>query len=376
MKYRKFYPTGEEVSLLGFGAMRIPTLDSNSDEVNVEEAIKLIRYAIDNGVNYVDTAYVYSGGKNEGVVAKALEGGYREKVFIATKMPVWFVNEPADMEEIFNTQLERLETDCIDMYLVHGIMDDNWSKIQEFKFYDFLSEKRAAGQIKNIGFSFHGLTTDFFKEVIDAYPWDFAQIQLNYMDKNIQAGVEGCEYAHSKKIPIIVMEPLKGGKLTDIIPPTIQNYWNELKSDRSPAEWALRWVANLPGVTTILSGMNTMEQIEENLIVLSNAEANALTDEELEMIDKVSEEYNKLIKYSCTGCKYCMPCPQGIDIPNMMDYRNFYDLFGGNPKISDEFTRFIFPRPSECIECKQCEDLCPQNLEIAKAMKETAEIYE
>ena len=377
MNYRKFRDTDIDVSLLGFGAMRLPTTDSNPQNIDEAEAIRMIRYAIDQGVNYVDTAHLYHGMQGEAFVGRALKDGYREKTLLATKMPFWIMDGPEKMEEMFSGQLEKLGTDYIDMYLVHAIGGHHpWPTVKDWKIFDFCEKKRAAGKIRFIGFSFHGESPGEFKEILDAHPWDFCQLQVNYMDKGIQAGTEGYEYAVSKGVPIIIMEPLKGGKLTDVMPPSIQKYWDSLDSGRTPAEWALRWAANLPGVLTILSGMSTMEQVEENLRVLSDADEGGLTESELAVIENVADEYNKLIAYQCTACKYCMPCTSGIEIPLIMDYRNWYNLYGKTDKLVSDYNFFARPPASACTECGKCEKDCPQGLGIMQAVKETSEIYE
>lgn len=377
MNYRTFPKTGEKISLLGLGTMRLPVLNGKSDQINEAEAIQMVRSAIDKGINYVDTAYMYHGGNSEVVVGKALKDGYREKVFLADKMPVWMAKTEEDVEKIFENQLKRLEVDCIDMYLIHNITGPIWNRTQKFHTMEFLEKKRAEGRIKHIGFSFHD-ELPLFKEVIDAYPWDFCQIQLNYMDANFQAGVEGLKYAASKNIPVVIMEPLKGGKLTDILPESIQEFWDKAPIKRSPAEWALRWVADFPEVLTILSGVNTMEQAEENIRILSEAAPNSLTREEHEIIQKVAEEYNKLIQYSCTACRYCLPCPSKIEIPAVIGYYNDWFLFEGNDKVKRDFGMWIAParRPSACTACKACEGHCPQHLPISEIMVKAKKIFE
>jgi len=376
MNYRKFNAANMDVSLLGFGAMRLPTVKGDAAKIDEAEAIRMIRYAIDKGVNYIDTAYVYHGQQSESLVAKALAGGYREKVLVATKMPYWDMKGPEEMGPMLDKQLENLATDQIDMYLVHNIAGKDWDKVKELKIWDFLSEQRDAGKIRFIGFSFHGESPAELKEILDEYPWDFCQLQINYMDQEFQAGIEGLEYAASKGIPVVVMEPLKGGKLTDVIHPSIQSYWDSIGSDRTPAEWALRWVANLPGVLTILSGMTTMEQVEENVRVLSDADEGKLSENELAVIDAVAEEYHKLITYPCTACKYCMPCAADIDIPLLMDFRNSYDIYGNKAKRKSEFGFQVSVKPSSCTACGKCEAECPQHIEIIRVMREAAEIYE
>ena len=376
MKYRYFEAAGKDVSLLGFGAMRLPTIKGGKGEIDEAEAIRMIRYAIDNGVNYIDTAYVYHARQSEAVVGKALKDGYREKVLLATKMPFWILDKPEGMDALFEEQLESLGVDCIDMYLMHGIEIDRWETVKAWNIWDFLVKKRGEGKIRFIGFSSHCETPAQFIEMLDEYPWDFCQLQINYMDKDLQAGTEGYNYAVSKGVPIVVMEPLKGGKLTDIMPPSVNKYWESLGSGRSPAEWALRWVANLPGVLTILSGMTAMEQLEENIRVLSDADAGALSEAELGVIEKAAEEYRKLIAYPCTACGYCLPCTANIQIPKVINFRNWCDIYGKTAKTQVEFNIWLDTKPSECTECGKCEAACPQHLEIMRAMKETVELFE
>lgn len=375
MQYRTFDKTGQKVSLLGMGTMRLPVTEDG--QVDREAAISMIRHSIDEGINYVDTAYMYHDGESEKIVGQALKDGYREKVLLADKMPVWLAKDEEAMRSIFDEQFARLEVDVIDMYLVHNVTVPVWKRAQKFHLMDFLEEKRAEGKIRHIGFSFHDQLS-LFKEVIDSYPWDFCQIQLNYMDKEFQAGEEGLHYAAEKGIPVIIMEPLKGGKLTDTLPPSVKALWKQAEIQRTPAEWALRWVANHSEILTILSGMSAPEQLEENLRILSQAKPNSLTEKELSIIDQVSSEYNRLIQYSCTSCKYCMPCPKKIDIPTAIRFYNEWFLYEGNPKIKADYPNWLVKdrQPGDCIACKVCEDHCPQHLPISEIMKKTAEIFE
>jgi len=377
MNYRTFSKTGEKISLLGFGTMRLPVVNGEFDQINEPEAIKMIRAAVDCGINYVDTAYMYHNGKSEVVVGKALKDGYREKVLLADKMPVWMAKSEKDVARIFEDQFKRLDVDCIDMYLVHNITGPIWNRAKKFHTMEYLEKQRAKGRIKHIGFSFHD-QLNIFKEVIDEYPWDFCQIQLNYMDAGFQAGVEGLKYAASKNIPVVIMEPLKGGKLTDILPRSIKEFWDKAPVKRTPAEWALRWVADFPEVLTILSGMASMEQVEENVRILSDAVPNSLTKKEQELIKSVADEYNKLIQYSCTACKYCMPCPSKIEIPSVIGFYNDWHLYEGNEKIMADFRTWIAPikRPSVCTACKACEGHCPQHLPISEIMAKAKDIFE
>ncbi|MDR2771221.1 MAG: aldo/keto reductase [Clostridiales Family XIII bacterium] len=376
MNYRIFPKTGEKVSLLGFGCMRLPVLDGDHTKIDEVEAVRMIRYAIDAGVNYVDTAYMYHGGKSEVLLGKALKDGYREKVFVADKLPLMFLKTSEDVPRLLEEQLTRLDMPHIDMYLLHDVREKSWEKVPKLKVLDILKEKRAQGLIRHIGFSYHGETTAFFKEVIDAFPWDFCQIQLNYMDTALQAGVEGLRYAASKGVPVVIMEPLKGGKLTDVLPEPIQRYWNDIDVKRSPADWAFRWIADFPEVLTVLSGMSTFAQVEENIQILSNADANALTKEEHSIIGKVADAYNKLTPYACTACKYCIPCLVGIDIPGLISLRNEATIFESAEKVSFSIRNFVRPVPSTCTACRQCEEKCPQHLPIADIMAESAAMFE
>lgn len=374
MQYRTFKKLDREVSLLGMGAMRLP--ETEDGQINEPEAIDIIRSAIDAGINYVDTAFGYHNGKSEGLVGKALRDGYREKVLLADKMPIWLAKDEEHMKEMFQTQLERLDTDYIDMYLVHSVNKPNWKRIKKLNLMPFLEEMKAAGKIKHIGFSFHD-SYEFFEEVLDSYPWEFCQIQLNYMDKDIQAGVKGLKLAAEKGLSVIIMEPLKGGKLTTGIPPTVQELWDNAPVKRTPAEWGFKWLANMPEVTLILSGMSSREQLQQNIATVSAADLNVLSDKERELIDKVSDEYNRLIKYSCTGCEYCLPCPQKLKIPDLIDTLNEWNIYGQNPATKMEYIEWVPEgrHASDCISCKACEKKCPQGLPIAQIMKDTAEIF-
>lgn len=375
MEYRKFKKIDKDISLLGVGTMRFPVLTNG--KIDEPQAVAMIRKAIDNGVNYVDTAYMYHDGNSEVVVGKALKEGYREKVFLADKMPLSFAHNEDEMKAIFEEQFKRLDVECIDMYLVHNITASIWKLAKQFKVLPFLEEQKTKGRIKHIGFSFHD-ELDIFKEVIDSYPWEFCQIQLNYMDAKFQAGVAGLEYAAKKGIPVVVMEPLKGGKLTDFLPETIQETWETAEIKRSPAEWAFKWVANFPSVLTILSGMSNMAQLEDNLRIFQNLKANCLTEKEQEIIKCAAYQYNALIKYSCTSCNYCMPCPTKINIPTLISLYNDWFLYAKSPKIVEDYFMWFPPnkRASDCTGCKNCEDHCPQNLPISDIMKLAAVAFE
>ena len=374
MQYRKFKKIGSDVSLLGVGCMRLPQTEDG--KVNEAEAVDIIRTAIDKGVNYVDTAYMYHNGESEKVLGKALKDGYREKVMLADKMPIWLAKDEEGMKNIFEEQLRRLDTDCIDMYLVHNVTVPVWKRAKKLNLMPFLDEMKAQGKIKHIGFSFHD-TFEFFKEVIDEYPWEFCQIQLNYMDTDHQAGVQGLNYAAEKGLGVIIMEPLKGGRLTDAVPPTVQKLWDGAATKRTPAEWAFKWLANMPEVTLMLSGMSSMEQLSANIDTLSSSDISELTSDEKELINQVSDEYNRLIKYSCTGCKYCMPCPHKLEIPRIIGYYNDWNVYEQNPSTRMEYIDWLGDgfHASDCAGCHLCEEKCPQALPIVQAMKDAAEAF-
>jgi uncharacterized protein len=382
MLYRKMPKNGDELSVLGFGCMRLPTKEDGT--IDEKRATQQVRYAIDHGVNYVDTAWPYHMGQSEPFLGRALADGYREKVKLATKLPSWIVDSRKDMDNFLNAQLEKLQTDHIDYYLVHGLAGELWDKMEALDVIDFLDKARSDGRIINAGFSFHG-SADDFKRIVDAYPWIFCQIQYNFMDEENQAGTEGLKYAASKDLGIIVMEPLLGGNLANRVPPEVEEIWNEASVKRTPAEWALRWVWNHPEVTVVLSGMNEESQVEENLKIANEAYTNSLTETELQLVKKVEQKYRQLVKIGCTGCQYCMPCPSGVNIPECFDSYNNLHMFGNVDgakfiyaiRMSGAFTD---TEPggfaSLCIECGQCMEKCPQSLEIPDLLKAVAEELE
>jgi len=378
--YRKFGKTNEKVSSLGFGCMRLPLLpEGDPSKIDEKLAIKLVRYAIDEGVNYIDTAYPYhgtgmdKGGQSEPFVAKALKDGYREKVKIATKLPSWLIKTREDMDRYLNEQLERLETDCIDYYLVHTINSKLWPILKEAGIAEFLDQAIKDGRIKYAGFSFHD-KQDLFKEVVDYYDWSFCQIQYNYLDEDFQAGTSGLDYAAQKGLGITIMEPLRGGKLAGNLPEAAQKVFDQTDVKRTPADWALRWVWNHPEVSVILSGMNTMDQVTENLKSASEAEANMLTAQEIRAINQVKAIYKDRIKVNCTACGYCMPCPEGVNIPGCFAMVNNYHMFG----MDENYHKFLGAKQkaSSCVECGLCETHCPQGISIREELKEVVAVFE
>lgn len=377
MQYRNFKGSGEPISLLGFGTMRLPVLGQDSGRIDEPAAIDMIRKAIDNGVNYVDTAFMYHNGNSEVVTGKALKDGYREKVFLADKFPFWMVKEAGGIEALFEKQFERLDVDHIDFYLVHALEKRLWDKIKESNLMTFLEQKKAEGRIGRIGFSFHD-EFPVFEEIINDYPWEFCQIQLNYMDLDYQAGLRGLKLAEEKGIPAIVMEPLKGGKLTISLPETVRAIFENSNKKWTPAEWALRYVADFPNVLTILSGMGATDQVEENIRILSDARPKSLSGEDYHIIQQVAEAYRKLIRADCTGCRYCIPCSVKIPIPDIMDFYNQWHIYKAAAPIIREFRMNTRKgrRPSDCTDCAICEERCPQHLPIRRIMKESADLFE
>jgi uncharacterized protein len=381
MLYRKMPKNGDELSILGFGCMRLPLKENG--EIDEERAQKQVRYAIDHGVNYFDTAWPYHTGKSEPFLGRALADGYRGKVKVATKLPAWLAESREDMDKFLNAQLEKLNTDHIDYYLIHGLAGSLWDKVEKIGAADFLDKAKDDGRIVNAGFSFHGTGEDF-KRIVDGYDWDFCQIQYNFMDEKNQAGTEGLEYAASRGLGVIVMEPLLGGNLARMVPPAIEEIWNEAKEKRTPSEWALRWVWNHPEVTVALSGMNEETHIEENLAIADKAYPKSLTEAELQLVKKVEQKYRELIKVGCTGCRYCMPCPEGVDIPACLEAYNDLHLFDNadgtkfryailfSGTLSDGKTGFA----SQCIRCGQCMEKCPQNLKIPELLEAVVEELE
>ena len=369
MQYRTVPKNGDRLSVLGFGTMRLHTRGMRIDE---KRAIAQIHYAISNGVNYVDTAVPY---RSEKVLGKALLGGYREKVKVATKLTHSMINKSEDMDKMLDMQLEALQIDHVDYYLLHGLEEEGWKKLCDFKVLKFLDKAKDEGKIVNTGFSFHGARTTF-KQIIDAYDWTMCQIQYNFLDEDLQAGTEGLRYAASKKLAIMAMEPLRGGTLAGKLPKEIARIYEQSGFERSGAEWGLRWVWNHPEVTVALSGMNDESQITENVKTAETALPNSMTANELATVDKVAASYRRLMKVPCTGCAYCMPCPQGVRIPNNFQMYNQYCMFGKKFMTRAMYAAMLMglmngkaADASLCKSCGQCAKRCPQHINIPKELK-------
>src|SRR5512139_97224 len=378
MLYRKLGNTGRDVSVLGFGCMRLPLkqgLEKASDvfdgtkPIDEDQATAMIHPAIEQGVNYFDTAYPYHGGQSEAFLGKALSG-YRDRVMVATKSPIWLVQTTADFHRFLDEQLGKLKTHYVDFYLLHSLGRQSWQRTKDLGALPFLERILKDGRARFAGFSFHD-EVKIFKEIVDGYDWAMCQIQYNYFDEHYQAGKEGLRYAAAKGLGVVVMEPLRGGKLTGAIPPEVQAVWDSAAEKRTPAEWALRWVWNHPEVSTALSGVSAREQIEENLRIAAKGEPNSLTPVELELIDRVTRTYREMVKVDCTGCAYCVPCPNGVDIPLNFSLYNDTFMFKDSDIAYMIYTHFtaLEQRASNCAECGECEEHCPQHLEIREELK-------
>ncbi|MCR5292553.1 MAG: aldo/keto reductase [Eubacterium sp.] len=360
---------GEKLSLLGYGCMRF-TKKGNS--IDLDKAEKELMRAIELGVNYFDTAYIYSG--SEVAVGEIFERNHvREKVKIATKLPQYMIRNRAAIDKYYNEELQRLRTDYIDYYLMHMLTDTvAWENLVKLGIKEWIADKKARGEIRNVGFSYHG-DTKMFKQIIDAYDWDFCQIQYNYLDETTQAGVEGLKYAASKGIPVVIMEPLRGGKLVNL-PKEAMGLIEKSSKGWSSAELGLRWLWNQPEVTVVLSGMNSIEMVEENCRIAGNTEPDSFDDADYELVEKIKKILLEKTKVGCTGCRYCMPCPKGVDIPAIFAcYNNMFS--DGKTEARFEFARLVGVRKepafaSQCIECGKCEMHCPQHIEIRKKLKE------
>ncbi len=379
MNYRTMGKTGDSVSILGFGCMRFPHINGRID---IDRTERQIMTAVERGVNYFDTAYIYHGGKSESILGDIFSKSGRNRVRIATKLPLFMVHSQKDMNSLLDSQLKRLKTDHIDYYLLHAVNDLGvWERLKRLGIMEFVEKAKKDGRILNFGFSYHGDKEDF-KSIIDDYSWDMCQIQYNYIDESFQAGREGLEYAASKGIGVSIMEPLRGGSLVRKMPPEIQKIWDSAAVRRSPADWAFRWLWDQPAVTTVLSGMNEEAQIEENTSLSDMVQPNKLTAEELSLYDRVRTEYYRLMKVGCTGCGYCMPCPAGVDIPFCFSYYNSKHLF----KVRNaqwQYTAFagglMSGKPSLaslCKQCGKCEKACPQKIPIREKLREVAEDME
>lgn len=369
MQYRNDR-NGKPISILGYGCMRF---SKKGNSIDLEKTEQEVMTAIQSGVNYLDTAYIYPG--SEAALGELLKRNQcRESVSIATKLPQYLIKSEAALDKYFNEQLKRLQTDYIDYYLMHMLTDiAAWEKLCKLGIEDWIQRKKEEGKIRNLGFSFHG-NTEMFLQILNAYDWDFCQIQYNYMDEHSQAGRKGLEAAAAKKIPVIIMEPLRGGKLVDLLPEQAKTLIREDERGWTPAEWAFRWLWNQPEVTCVLSGMNSLPMVEENVRIAGEVQTGEMTARDFATIEAVKAEINRNIKVGCTGCAYCMPCPKGVDIPTA--FRCYNRMYTENRNAGRlEYMQIVSLQKEmsdirNCVECGKCEMHCPQHLPIRQKLKE------
>lgn len=382
MLYREMGKTDEKVSILGFGCMRFPT-DGRYGHIDHKKASALLDFALDSGVNYLDTAYTYHGtSTSEGGDSEVFLGEYfnnngrREDIYLSTKLPSWLIQEREDMDKYLDSQLERLQTDYIDFYLLHSVKERNWSYLEDLGVLDFLDSAVADGRIKYTGFSSHD-ETELFKDVIDSYNWDMCLLQYNYLDEDIQAGREGLEFAAQREMGVVVMEPLKGGVLANYTPPEVSEIWGKAPVQRTPAEWAFRYLWNHPEITTVLSGMSTMKHLVENIFTATDGQPNSLTFQEMELMDEIKEAYRGKIEVECSLCDYCMPCPNGVNIPQCLSYLNQAAMLNDPTETHIQYNFMLKDeeRADNCIKCGICEELCTQKLPIREKLKQVKEEF-
>ncbi len=386
MEKRILGKTGEEVSLLGFGCMRLPVLDpKDQTTIDMDLATAMVRKAIDGGVNYVDTAFPYhrngdltTPGESETFLAHALKNGYREKVHLATKLPTWFMESIPQMNQILDMQLKRLDVSCIDMYLAHNLNNASWPRMKALGMFDFLKDAQKDGRINHVGFSFHD-SYELFEEILTAHDWEFCQIQYNFLDVNHQAGRRGLNLAAGRNVGVVVMEPLRGGFIINNMPADLRAVLTKVRPEWSMADWALRWLWSQPGVSTVLSGMSAMDQTEENVAIASRFVPFSSAEEEA--IEQVREDFLRTAKVNCTACGYCLPCPQGVNIPKVF---GFYNEFSRYPDPNGQFQarngyRSQIPddeKADHCVSCGICEEKCPQSIHISQEIPQAAAVLQ
>jgi predicted aldo/keto reductase-like oxidoreductase len=372
MKYIKYGKDEWEISRFGMGCMRFPKLESDKEAIDREQVYEMVKYAIDHGVNYFDTAYVYPG--SEDVLGEAIARlNARDKVKIATKVPPWHIERYSDWEKYLDIELERLQTDYTDVCLLHCMQEaSTWKKVKEFDGLKFLDEMKKKGKIRQAAFSFHD-AYPVFKEVVDAYDWDMCQIQLNYLDTEFQAGIKGMEYAHSKGLTVVAMEPLKGGALADeLLPDVVKDWFKAAGKKRSVVEWAFRWLYDRPENTVIISGVSNLQQLKENIAIFNESDVNVMTDEEKAIIDRAVTLYREHINVGCTGCSYCMPCPSNVDIPGVFSRYNALKIRKDVSKIYKMYQSELVDHQkdaTQCVECGACMAHCPQSIQIIDELK-------
>ena len=364
----------DSISILGFGCMRFPTLEDGS--IIKDKAMEMLNHAFENGVNYYDTAVPYHGGRSEALVGEFIAGKPRDKVFIATKLPSWLINKPEDLYAQFEAQLQRLNTGYIDYYLVHSLNRRFWKPLLKNGLFDFLNDIKDKGLVRHIGFSFHD-SLSLFKRIVDAYPWDFCQIMLNYLDTTYQAGLSGLRYAAKRNLGIIIMEPLRGGKLVDKIPSEIASLWDASSFAYTPAQRAFNWLWDKPEIHVVLSGMSSMEQVKQNIDNASSVRANSITPAEQRLYAKVRKSYLSKVKIDCSSCRYCLPCPNNLPIPFLFEMYNDAHIFEDKERHIREYKIWFDEntRADKCTACGACLAKCPREIPIPDKMKELAEFF-
>ena len=375
MNYRKFGKLNWKPSALGFGCMRLPLAGKEAKQIDEAEATRMLAYAVNNGVNYLDTAYPYHGGQSEIFVGKFLKNGYRNKVKLATKLPCWEAKEKDDFDRLLNEQLKKLQVEHIDFYLLHALNKNSWKTVYELDVLAWAEKALADGRIGHLGFSFHD-EYDVFKEIIDAYDkWTFCQIQYNYMDIENQAGTRGLRYAASKGLAVVIMEPILGGRIVDP-PKPIEEIWKTSETQRAPADWALQWLWDQPEVSLVLSGMSTMQHVKENVASASVSGISTLSMDELDLVNQVRVKYNELSPIPCTKCEYCLPCPNGVNIPHNFEIYNQSIMYDKLEAAQAAYNNWFAEseRALNCIACQDCEDKCPQKIPIADWMPKIDEV--
>lgn len=373
MQYRVMPKQTERLSTLGFGCMRFPV--KQDGKIDEEKAFEMLHYAYNNGVTYFDTAWPYHNGESEIVVGKFLKQIDRNKVQLATKLPAWLVKKPEDMDSYLDQQLEKLQTDHIDYYLIHALNKNSWKEIRKHKLFDFIKRAKESGKIKHIGFSFHD-KYPVFKNIVNSFDWEFCQIQLNFFDTHYQAGMAGYRLAAAKGMGIVIMEPLRGGKLVTEIPEPVQAIWKKSQFNRSPIDRALRFLWNLPAVQVVLSGMSSLPQVVENMQIADTCQANELPEAELKLYNQARLFYVRKMAVLCTHCGYCMPCPQNVNIPMSFWVYNDACMFGHVEQYKRDYRWFVGDdsRADKCVGCGICTSKCPQQIEIPAQLQKVKEL--
>lgn len=383
MLYRELGKTKEKVSILGLGAMRLPTTNTNGN-INKKEATEIFEYGIDNGINLIDTAYTYHSdnfsdkiGNCEPFIGEFLQTGYREKVLLSTKSPSWLIQKKEDFDFYLNDQLNRLKTDSIDIYLLHTLTEHHWNNLKSVGVFEFMDSALEDGRIKHIGFSSH-TEFDTLVEILDDYDkWEVALTQMNYIDENYQTGLQGLEYLNSLNVGNMIMEPLRGGRLVNNIPQSVKDIWKNAEIKRTPVEWGLQYLWDMETVDCVISGMTSLEQLKENIEIANRSEIGSISQKDKEIIKETGLEYNSRKGNECTQCMYCMPCPEGVDIPNCLKEYNIAKMFDNPSASAMQYFSLIGDgsRADSCIDCGKCLNLCPQMVNISEELKNVKELF-